>query len=55
MVFYEVFRYLELAMIRWKDTEIGLFLHEGLRRTEAFELDLEFYLGKEWKKNLNLR
>ncbi|XP_016913180.1 uncharacterized protein LOC107998426 [Apis cerana] len=55
LVFYEVFRYLELAMIRWKDTEIGLFLHEELRRTEAFEIDLEFYLGKEWKKNLNIR
>lgn len=42
-------------MIRWKHTEIGLFLHDELRRTEAFERDLEFYLGKEWIKNYSPR
>ncbi|XP_026674810.1 heme oxygenase 2 [Ceratina calcarata] len=55
LVFYEIFRYLELAMIRSKDTQVGLFLREELRRTEAFERDLEFYLGKEWKKDYSPR
>ncbi|CAK9823311.1 Heme oxygenase 2 [Anthophora retusa] len=56
LVFYEIFRYLELAMIRWKHTEIGLFLiNDHLLRTEAFERDLEFYLGKEWKKDYTPR
>ncbi|CAK9812144.1 Heme oxygenase 2 [Anthophora plagiata] len=56
LVFYEIFRYLELATIRWKHTEIGLFLiDDKLLRTEAFERDLEFYLGKEWKKDYTPR
>ncbi|OAD60242.1 Heme oxygenase 1 [Eufriesea mexicana] len=55
LVFYEIFQYLEFAMIRWKHTEIGLFLHDQLRRTEAFESDLEFYLGKEWIKSYSPR
>ncbi|KOC70406.1 Heme oxygenase 1 [Habropoda laboriosa] len=56
LVFYEIFRYLELAMIRWKHTEIGLFLiDDQLLRTEAFECDLAFYLGKEWEKNYSPR
>ncbi|KAK1130267.1 hypothetical protein K0M31_018405 [Melipona bicolor] len=55
LIFYEIFRYLELAMIRWKHTEVGSLLQDELRRTEAFECDLEFYLGKEWIKNCNPR
>ncbi|KOX70144.1 Heme oxygenase [Melipona quadrifasciata] len=55
LIFYEIFRYLELAMIRWKHTEVGSLLQDELRRTEAFERDLEFYLGKEWTKNYNPR
>ncbi|CAK9800301.1 Heme oxygenase 1 [Anthophora quadrimaculata] len=56
LVFYEIFRYLELAMIKWKHTEIGFFLTDDhLLRTEAFERDLEFYLGKEWKKDYTPR
>lgn len=55
LIFYEIFRYLELAMIRWKHTEVGSLLQNELRRTEAFERDLEFYLGKEWTKNYNPR
>lgn len=55
LVFYEIFRYLELATIRLKDTQVGLLLHEKLRRTEAFERDLEFYLGKEWKRDYKPR
>lgn len=55
LVFYEIFRYLELAMVRWKHTELGLFLQDKLSRTEAFERDLEFYLGKEWRKDYSPR
>ncbi|KAF3420006.1 hypothetical protein E2986_04886 [Frieseomelitta varia] len=55
LIFYEIFRYLELAMIRWKHTKVGSLLQDELRRTEAFERDLEFYLGKEWAKNYNPR
>ncbi|CAD1480769.1 unnamed protein product, partial [Heterotrigona itama] len=55
LIFYEIFRYLELATIRWKHTEVGSLLQDELRRTKAFEHDLEFYLGKEWTKNYNPR
>ena len=50
LVFYEIFRYLEEAMIRLKDTFVGELCIEGLQRTEAFERDLSFYLGNDWKK-----
>ncbi|XP_012284901.1 uncharacterized protein LOC105702142 [Orussus abietinus] len=51
LVFYEIFRFLEGAMVRLKDTKVGLFRIPALQRTEAFEQDLEFYLGNGWKKN----
>nr|CAD7605715.1 unnamed protein product [Timema genevievae] len=50
LVFYEIFRYLEEAMSRLRHTPIGLLNIEGLDRTEAFEKDLTFYLGNDWKK-----
>ncbi|XP_014471385.1 PREDICTED: uncharacterized protein LOC106742702 [Dinoponera quadriceps] len=55
LVFYEVFRYLEGAMIRLKNTKIGLLPLGELQRTEAFERDLDHYLGKEWRKNYSPR
>ena len=55
LVFYEVFRYLEGAMLRLKNTKVGQLRIEGLQRTEAFESDLEFYLGKGWMKNYTPR
>ncbi|XP_076171983.1 heme oxygenase [Ptiloglossa arizonensis] len=55
LVFYEIFRYLEGAMFRLSTTKIGLFPLEKLQRTKAFELDLEFYLGKGWIKNYSPR
>ncbi|XP_043285410.1 heme oxygenase [Venturia canescens] len=51
LVFYEIFRYLEGAMDRLKSTKIGLLNLAGLSRTEAFEQDLNHYLGKGWMKN----
>ncbi|EZA53267.1 hypothetical protein DMN91_004604 [Ooceraea biroi] len=55
LVFYEIFRYLEGAMIRLKNTKIGLLPLSELQRTEAFERDLDHYLGKEWRKNYSPR
>ncbi|XP_014207503.1 heme oxygenase 1 [Copidosoma floridanum] len=55
LVFYEIFRYLEAAMLRLKNTEVGQLRINGLQRTEAFEKDLEFYLGKHWMKNYTPR
>lgn len=55
LVFYEVFRYLEGAMVRLKNTKIGLLPLQELQRTEAFERDLDHYLGKGWRKNYSPR
>ena len=55
LVFYEIFRYLEGAMDRLKNTKVGLLNIPGLQRTEAFEEDLEYYLGKGWMKNYTPR
>ncbi|XP_076231039.1 heme oxygenase isoform X2 [Calliopsis andreniformis] len=55
LVFYEIFRYLEGAMVRLKNTKIGLFPLDRLERTKAFERDLDFYLGKGWMKHYSPR
>ncbi|GFG29182.1 hypothetical protein Cfor_05002 [Coptotermes formosanus] len=55
LVFYEIFRYLEEAMIRLKDTHVGELCIEGMQRTDAFEKDLSFYLGSDWKKTYEPR
>jgi heme oxygenase len=55
LVFYEIFRYLEEAMIRLKDTHVGELCIEGMQRTDAFEKDLSFYLGNDWKKTYKPR
>lgn len=51
LIFYEIFRYLEDAMLRLKGTPVGDFYIDGLPRTEAFEKDLKFYLGTNWADN----
>ncbi|KAJ8687703.1 hypothetical protein QAD02_023497 [Eretmocerus hayati] len=55
LVFYEIFRYLEGAMLRLRNTKVGQLRVEGLQRTEAFEKDLEYYLGRGWMKNYTPR
>lgn len=55
LVFYEIFRYLEGAMDRLKNTKIGLLPVSDLHCTEAFERDLDYYLGKGWIKNYTPR
>ena len=56
MVFYEVFSELESIVERLKDSLVGEMWTEGLMpRKEAFEKDLEFYLGKEWRKGYKVR
>lgn len=42
-------------MIRLKNTKIGLLPLSELQRTEAFEQDLDHYLGKGWRKNYSPR
>lgn len=51
LIFYEIFRYLEDAMLRLKGTPVGDFYIDGLPRTEAFEKDLKCYLGANWADN----
>ncbi|XP_069673121.1 uncharacterized protein Ho [Periplaneta americana] len=55
LVFYEIFRYLEEAMVRLKDTHVGKLCIEGMQRTESFEKDLSFYLGSDWAKDYKPR
>lgn len=42
-------------MVRLQTTKIGLFPLDKLKRTKAFEHDLDFYLGKGWMKNYSPR
>ncbi len=50
-VFYEVFKFLEEASERTRDSLLGELRVEGVMdRTAAFETDLDFYLGPEWKQ-----
>lgn len=48
LVFYEIFRFLE------ENTPEELIPKE-YRRTAAFESDLSFYLGDDWKRNYQIR
>ena len=51
LTFYEIFKFLEEAMDRLSHTLIGELDIKGMRRTKAFEEDLQFYYGKEWLEN----
>ncbi|KAK8391438.1 hypothetical protein O3P69_017196 [Scylla paramamosain] len=55
LVFYEVFLYLEGALDRYSHTLIGEVDIPGMRRKEAFEKDLAYYLGADWKEGYALR
>jgi len=55
LVFYEIFKYLEEALERHKDSLIGDLLITGMERTVAFEEDLSHYLGQHWKKDYQVR
>lgn len=48
LVFYEIFRYLE------ENTPEDL-LPKEFHRTKAFESDLSFYLGENWKRDYEIR
>lgn len=50
LVFYEVFQFLEGALDRYSHTLVGEMDIAGIRRKEAFEKDLTYYLGPDWKK-----
>ncbi|KAK0157951.1 hypothetical protein PV328_011633 [Microctonus aethiopoides] len=55
LVFYEIFMYLEKAMTTNMNANLKRFKLLELDRTKAFELDLSFYLGKDWMKNYSPR
>lgn len=55
LVFYEIFRYLEKSMDKHGDSLIGDLDVEGMRRTRALEVDLEFYYGEEWDRTYEIR
>lgn len=48
LIFYDVFAYLEGALDRLGSSLVGSLDIEGMRRREAFEADLTFYLGADW-------
>lgn len=54
-MFYEVFRFLEEAMKRHSEKPLGQMMVSGMSRTEAFEKDLAYYLGHNWKKDYVVR
>lgn len=52
LCFYEIFKYLEEALDRLNHTLLSELDIKGMRRTKAFEEDLQFYYGKEWLENV---
>ncbi|KAL7636116.1 UNVERIFIED_CONTAM: hypothetical protein RMT77_013935 [Armadillidium vulgare] len=55
LLFYEIFKHLESALDRLKDTTVAELDIPGMRRTTAFEKDLTFYLGNDWRENYTTR
>ncbi|KAI5719385.1 hypothetical protein M8J76_009466 [Diaphorina citri] len=56
LVFYEVFKFLESAMEEHKSNQyLQQFNISDMKRTEAFEADLEHYLGPDWKADYKPR
>jgi len=55
LVFYEIFKFLEEALDRHKDSLIGDLLIPGMCRTKAFETDLDHYLGNDWRQDYMIR
>ena len=49
-MFYTIFQALEMKLEESKDSLIGEFLiPDVMNRTEAFEKDLRFHFGPDWK------
>jgi len=55
LVFYEVFAFLERALVNHKDSLIGDLLIPGMTRTSALEADLAYYLGDNWRVGYTVR
>uniref|UniRef100_A0A2P2I5Q5 Heme oxygenase n=1 Tax=Hirondellea gigas TaxID=1518452 RepID=A0A2P2I5Q5_9CRUS len=55
LVFYEVFKQLEQSMDRNPNFLLAQLDLPGIRRTELFEKDLAYYLGKDWKMSYTPR
>ena len=55
LIFYEVFKFLELALSTHSDSLIGDLLIEHMERRQAFEADLAFFYGSNWAENYTVR
>jgi len=55
LVFYEIFKFLEEALVAHSDSLIGDLLIPGMARTEALESDLAHFLGDGWKVDYVIR
>jgi len=55
LVFYEIFKFLEEALVTHSDSLIGDLLIPGMARTEALESDLAHFLGEGWKEDYVIR
>lgn len=59
LIFYEIFRFLEESMVRLcpKNEHFNRMYKViiGIERTPAFEIDLEFYYGKDYLKSYEIR
>lgn len=55
LIFYEIFKFLEDAMKEKSHENLGKLAIDDMYRTEAFEKDLDFYLGQDWRKTYIIR
>ncbi|KAK6631512.1 hypothetical protein RUM44_006039 [Polyplax serrata] len=55
LVFYEIFKFLEIEMKKRPFDNIGKLFHDKMERTTAFEEDLAYYLGTNWKITYTIR
>jgi len=55
LVFYEIFKFLEDALVAHSDSLIGDLLIPGMARTQALESDLAHFLGDGWKEDYVIR
>ncbi|XP_044736261.1 heme oxygenase-like isoform X2 [Chrysoperla carnea] len=51
IIFYEVFKFIERAIVETSNEHLKQFHMVEIFRTKAFEVDLNFYLGPVWNKN----
>lgn len=55
LVFYEIFAFLEKALVDHSDSLLGDLLIPGMARSAAIEADLSHYLGQDWRESYTVR